>query len=216
MLIQKAEFVMQKILSTDLFKHMGKVTQLQVESLYRILNSGAKIEDLAGLLGYQAPKSDDEAKPISDFKLSELSLKRLEGVHPDLVAVVKRAIELSDVDFAVLEGVRTADQAYINWGKGRTVAQLRAKGVPTKYAQPHLPKVTWLSEPLNSKHIKGNAVDLAPLPIDWNNFKRFDQVAKAMKLASEELGVKVKWGADWDGDGIYREKGETDSPHFEI
>ena len=43
------------------------------------------------------------------FKLSQKSLDRLSGVHPDLVAVVKRAIEITEVDFAVLEGVRSKE-----------------------------------------------------------------------------------------------------------
>ena len=44
----------------------------------------------------------------NNFRLSARSLSRLEGVHPDLVKVVKRAIELTEVDFMVTEGVRTA------------------------------------------------------------------------------------------------------------
>ena len=40
------------------------------------------------------------------FKLSQRSLGKLEGVHPDLVATVKRAIEITKVDFGVTAGVR--------------------------------------------------------------------------------------------------------------
>ena len=43
------------------------------------------------------------------FKLSQRSLDRLEGFKPDLVNVVKRAIELTTVDFGVIEGVRTEE-----------------------------------------------------------------------------------------------------------
>ncbi len=38
----------------------------------------------------------------------------------------------------------------------------------------------------------------------------------AMFAAAKELGVKIRWGADWDQDGVPREKGESDSPHFEL
>ena len=38
------------------------------------------------------------------FKLSDRSLAKLEGVDPNLAAVVKRAIEITMVDFGVTEG----------------------------------------------------------------------------------------------------------------
>ena len=150
------------------------------------------------------------------FVLSKLSLGRLEGVNPALVKVVKRAIEITQQDFLVVEGVRSKEQCYINYGKGRTAAQCIAKGVPAKYAQPKLAKVTWLNNPLSSKHVSGKAVDLVPYPVNWNDLTKFDQVAKAMFAAAKELGVSIRWGADWDNDGNYREKGEYDSPHFEL
>ena len=118
------------------------------------------------------------------FVLSKLSLGRLEGVNPELVEVVKRAIEITQQDFLVVEGVRSKEQCYINYGKGRAWEQCTAKGVPAKYAQPKLAKVTWLNNPLDSKHVTGKAVDLVPYPVDWNDLKKFDQVAKAMFAAA--------------------------------
>lgn len=150
------------------------------------------------------------------FKLSARSEKALVGVDPKLVAVVRRAIQITPVDFMVVEGVRTREQCMINYGKGRTVAQLKAKGIPANYSKPAAAKVTWLNDPFASKHCFGKAVDLLPAPYDWKDTKPFDQVAKAMLQAAKELGVKVRWGADWDADGKPREKGEADSPHFEI
>ena len=150
------------------------------------------------------------------YKLSERSLGRLQGVHPNLVKVVKRAIEISKQDFMVLEGVRTKKQCMVNYGKGRTIAQCVAKGVPAQYANPRAAKVTWLNDPFASKHVSGKAVDLVPYPVDWNDLKKFDAIAQAMLQAAKELGVPVRWGADWDGDGKPRERGESDSPHFEI
>lgn len=155
------------------------------------------------------------------YKLGKASLQNLQDVHPDLVKVVKRAIQLTTHDFKVLEGVRSKEQCYINYGKGRTAAEIQAKGVPEKYAKPKAAKVTWLKNPLNSMHCIqpdgfGHAVDLVPYPIDWNDLKKFDAIAKAMLQAAKELDVQLRWGADWDADGKLRERGETDSPHFEI
>ena len=150
------------------------------------------------------------------YNLSQRSLDRLKGVDERLQRVVKRAIQLTKQDFMVLEGVRTKQQCMINYGKGRTAAQCVAKGVPAQYANPRAAKVTWLNDPFASKHVSGKAVDLVPYPVDWNDLKKFDAIAQAMLQAAKELGVPVRWGADWDGDGKPRERGESDSPHFEI
>ena len=108
------------------------------------------------------------------FQLSDKSLRRLEGVHPDLVRVVKRAIEITPVDFVVIEGLRTKErQAYLlDAGKSRT---------------------------MNSYHLTGHAVDIAPIvdgKVSWE-WKFFHPMIAAMKQAANELGVKITAGADW-------------------
>ncbi len=149
--------------------------------------------------------------------------QRLQGVHPNLVRVVRRAATLAtaDNDFFVIEGVRSKEQMWVNWGRGRTVAELRAAGVPTQHARPTERKVTWLRNPLGSKHAIqtdgfGHAVDVAPLPLDWNDLRAFDRVGSLMLRAAQIESVSIRWGADWDRDGRLRERGETDSPHFEL
>jgi len=44
------------------------------------------------------------------YKLSQRSLNELQGVNPKLVAVVKRAIEVTEVDFGVTQGLRTLEE----------------------------------------------------------------------------------------------------------
>ena len=192
--------------SKEIFDFMRKtsLTQGQVDSFYKLLEQGAELNTIASFLGMQETKQEIK---VSKFKLSERSLKSLEGVNPNLVKVVERAIELTEQDFLVLEGVRSKEQCYINYGKGRTAAQCSAKGVPTKYAQPSLSKVTWLNNPLASKHVTGNAVDLVPSPVDWNTISKFTTISKAMKQAAKELGVDLEWGGDWT---------KKDYPHFEL
>lgn len=155
------------------------------------------------------------------FVLGKQSLLNLQGVYPPLVTLVKRAIQISLVDFKVIEGVRTDEQAYINFGKGRTAKECAAVDCPIKYAKPKEAKVTWVRHPLSTKHRKqedgyGHAVDLLPAPYDWKELKPFDLVADAMTRAGVELNIRFRWGADWDADGKPRERGETDNPHFEI
>lgn len=137
------------------------------------------------------------------YKLGNKSKEKLKGVHPDLVKVIEKAISISEQDFTVLEGIRTPARQRQLYAQGRT-----APG----------PVVTWT---LNSRHFVqqdgyGHAVDLAPWPIDWNTISKFDAIADAMFKAAKELGVAIRWGADWDSDGNPRERGETDSPHFEL
>ena len=138
------------------------------------------------------------------FLLSARSRTRLSGVHPDLKRVVERALLKCGIDFTVLEGVRTPARQKQLYAQGRS--------------RPG-PKVTWT---LNSRHFVdpvtgyGHAVDLAPFPIDWDDTDKFGAIARAMFSAASDLGVPIRWGADWDRDGRPRERGETDSPHFEL
>lgn len=135
--------------------------------------------------------------------------ERLAGLHPKLASVVQRAA--LKCDFRVVEGLRSDEQCYVNFGKGRTAAQCAAGGCPTQYAQPKLPHVTWLGHALSSKHRKhpdgyGHAVDLLPAPYDWKG--GFDELAKIMLAAANELGIPIEWGGSW--------KKSPDRPHFEL
>ncbi len=137
------------------------------------------------------------------YALGAKSLAKLEGVHPDLVKVVKRAIQISDQDFMVLEGVRTLKRQKELYAQGRTKPG---------------PKVTWT---LNSRHIPkadglGHAVDLVPYPVDWNTASKFVAISKAMLVAADDLSIPIRWGGNWDGDDRPGEKGESDGPHFEL
>lgn len=138
------------------------------------------------------------------FRLSEASRGKLAGVHPDLQRVVMRAIEISAVDFKVIEGVRTPERQRALYAQGRTK--------PGK-------KVTWTLKSnhfVNPKTGKGHAVDLLVAPYDWAQGPQWQKMADAMFKAADQCGVKIRWGKDWDRDGIPGEKGETDSPHFEL
>lgn len=109
------------------------------------------------------------------FKLGKRSREELDGVHPDLVKVVKRAIQITTQDFAVNDGIRsTAEQRkYVKLGYSRT---------------------------MKSRHLIGEAVDLAPymdgkVVFEW---AAIWPIAAAMGKASKELGVELTWGAVWD------------------
>jgi peptidoglycan LD-endopeptidase CwlK len=116
------------------------------------------------------------------YALGTRSRQRLSGVHPDLVAVVKRAIQITEQDFSVLEGIRNINRQRELFKAGKSTT-------------------------MNSRHLTGHAVDLAPWPISWE-WEGFYPIAEAMKQAAEELDVAIVWGGDW--------KSFPDGPHFEL
>ena len=108
------------------------------------------------------------------FQLGPRSKMRLNGVHPDLVKVVERAIEITPVDFTVLEGLRSPERQ----------KELVAAGA---------------SQSLNSRHITGHAVDLGAWvddQVDWS-WPLYYKIARAMKEAAKEFKIDIEWGGDW-------------------
>ncbi len=119
------------------------------------------------------------------FSFGERSLKRLQGVHPDLVKVMKRAIGCSTLDFAIIEGMRTlaTQKKYMAAGATRT---------------------------MNSRHLTGHAVDIAPWvggTVRWD-WPLYHQLAKVIKKAADDEGVTITWGGDW--------RSFKDGPHWEL
>lgn len=108
------------------------------------------------------------------YGLGPRSRERLQGVHPDLVRVVERAIQATEIDFTVLEGMRT---------------QIRQQQLVKAGA----------SKTMRSRHLTGHAVDLGAFvdgEIRWD-WPLYHKIAKAMKAAATELGVPIEWGGDW-------------------
>ena len=199
--------VTKEYTSKEIFDFMRKtsLTQSQVDSFYKLIEQGAEINTIASFLGI-ANKQTQEAV-VSKYKLSERSLKSLEGVDPNLVKIVKRAIEITEQDFIVIEGLRTKEQMMINYGKGRTVAQLAVHGIPASYAKPKEAKVTWLNNPFASNHAKGKAVDIVPAPVTWDDISKFKKINEAMQASAKEFGIKLSYGGDWT---------KKDYPHWEL
>lgn len=125
------------------------------------------------------------------FNFSKASRDKMKGVHPDLVAVAERAIEVSEIDFKITEGVRSEE-------KQRKLVEAGA---------------SWT---MNSRHIPATnrskmaeAVDVAALvgkEVRWD-WPLYPIIAKAFKQASRELGIPITWGGDWK---------VRDGPHFEL
>ena len=133
--------------------------------------------------------------------LGQRSLSRLEGVHPDLVRVVKKAAALSSLDFTVLEGLRT---------------QARQKQLLDLGA----------TKTMNSRHLTGHAVDLAPMvggTVRWD-WSLYLQLAEIVRSASVSENVPIRWGGTWkllsaiNGPITAKvlSRSFPDGPHFEL
>ena len=152
------------------------------------------------------------------FRLSQRSMDRLEGVHPHMTAVVERAIQLTEVDFGVTQGVRTLDEQKANVAAGR-------------------------SQTMASKHLLqddgfSHAVDVVAYvgpDVSWE-LNVYDDICDAFKEAAKEVGCSIKWGAAWSEGDIRTYEGSSedammayvdlrrsqgrrpfiDAPHFEL
>lgn len=112
-------------------------------------------------------------------------------MHEDLVAVVKEAIERTEVDFSVIDGVRTVEEQ----------ADLVRMGA------------SWTQ---NSRHLTGHAVDLAAWVgkrIRWEE-TLYVRIGEAMKAAAQRLAVPLEWGALVRYGGDWRVV--NDMGHFQL
>ncbi len=129
---------------------------------------------------------DKPAEPTGKYKLSDKSLARLDGLHPDLAKVVKRAIEITPIDFSVGEGLRPITRQKELYRKGAT-------------------------KTMNSRHLTGHAVDLFALDeagkVTWD-WDYYWPIVEAMEKAAKELGVFIEAGARW--------KTFKDGPHYQL
>lgn len=119
------------------------------------------------------------------YRFSQRSLERLKGIHPDLVDVMLAAIKVTPIDFTILEGLRTKQRQ----------AELVAQGASTT---------------MNSRHLTGHAVDVAPWingGISWH-WPHYYPLAECIKECAKDLNVPIEWGGDW--------KRFKDGPHWQL
>ena len=128
---------------------------------------------------------------MKPFRFSARSLKALEGVHPDLVAVAHRALQITEIDFLVTEGLRTREKQIelVRAGASRTT---------------------------RSRHFTGHAIDIAAWVaggVRWD-WPLYEELSKAFKQAAAELKVPIVWGGDWKTfrDGPHYELSRTEYP----
>lgn len=122
---------------------------------------------------------------------SARSLAVLDTVHPDLQRLFKRVVLKFDCTILPDGGKRTEEQQ----------RELVAAGK---------------SKTMQSRHLTGDAVDVAPYPIDWEDSQRFYAFAGYVIGIAESLGIAIRWGGDWNSNWDFTDQTFHDLPHFEL
>lgn len=108
------------------------------------------------------------------MKLNERSRKNLEGVHPELVRLVRAVSPPPGYEVIITEGMRTFErqQELLKAGKSKT---------------------------MNSRHLTGHAIDFVVKrhgKVTWE-FDAYRKVAETFKESSRMLYIPITWGGDW-------------------
>lgn len=122
------------------------------------------------------PHAPTHAAPQSGFALSARSRSNLSGVHPQMVQLVELALRLSEIDFVVTEGLRTAERQQALLARGKS----------------------WVKR---SRHQDGLAVDVMALPRDGSDNwapAHYHVIYQAFAKAAQQLGANLTWGGHWN------------------
>lgn len=129
---------------------------------------------------------------------SDRSRARLETCHPDLVRLFAEVIK--HVDCAILEGVRSDERQAELYRQGRS----KLNGVEERSKHQVMPDGY------------SHAVDVAFCPIDWSDRMRWIHFGGIVRGHAQAMGIAIRWGGDWDGDGDLSDQGFNDYPHYEL
>ena len=117
--------------------------------------------------------------------LSKTSRQKLQTCHSDLIKLIEAVAETERC--AVICGFRGRYEQEKAYMAGKS-------------------KAKWGQSKHNFK--PSHAVDVVPLPLDWNDIPAFEKLGEKIMAKADELGIKIKWGKNF--------KGLADYPHFEL
>ena len=120
-----------------------------------------------------------------------ISKARLATCHPDIQKLFNEVIK--HFDCVIIEGNRdpARQQQLVEEGKSRT---------------------------LNSKHLHNPslAVDVAPYPVNWSDTNRMRYFAGVVQGVALQMGIKIRWGGDWNQDTEVSDNTFNDLVHYEL
>lgn len=125
--------------------------------------------------------------------LSTVSWARLQTCDQRLIDLFVKVADKRDC--LIIEGHRDKDKQDADFAAGHS-------------------KLQWPHGQHNAMPSK--AVDAAPLPLDWNNIAAFVDFARVVLEVAAELGIKIRWGGDWNMNGRTDDEKFKDLVHFEV
>tara|TARA_R110002012_G_scaffold8925_2_gene41075 strand:- start:30 stop:422 length:393 start_codon:yes stop_codon:yes gene_type:complete len=126
-------------------------------------------------------------------RYSKKSKGRLKSCDKRLQDVFNEVIK--HVDCSILEGHRSKERQNKLYDEGRT-------------------KVKYPNGRHNSSPSK--AVDVTPYPVDWEDRERQTLFAGFVIGIARGMGIRLRWGGDWDMDFQVMDNRFDDFPHFEV
>ena len=126
-------------------------------------------------------------------KFGKRSKEKLATCDERLQRVFNEVIKY--VDCSVLEGHRGEERQNKLYDEGKT--KLR------------FPKGRHNNSP-------SNAVDVTPYPVDWDDRERQTLFAGFVLGIARGMGIKLRWGGDWDMVFEVQDNRFDDFPHFEL
>ena len=120
------------------------------------------------------------------------SQRRLSTLHPDLQDILEEVVKF--FDFTVISGHRGRDE--------------QDEAFATGHSKKRWPESKHNTEP-------SDGVDIAPFPIDWADARRFCYLAGFVMAKAKQMGIRLRWGGDWDMDTEVKDHRFSDLGHFE-
>jgi len=134
------------------------------------------------------------------------SRSRLDTCHDNLRLLFEEVVKTFDC--TIVSGHRTREEQAALYAQGRdkpgSVVTMRDGVVKLS----------------NHQGVDGEepslAVDAVPYPIDWKDTERMVYFAGFVKGVAVRMGIKIRWGGDWDSDTETDDERFRDLPHFEL
>lgn len=111
---------------------------------------------------------------VAAYAFSERSILNLKGVEAPLVKVAECAIRNTEVDFGVIDGLRTEEEQRANIARG----------------------VSWT---MRSRHLEGKAIDVLAYNGKMGSYSPplYHKINEAFQACSKKLGIPIVWGGNW-------------------
>lgn len=140
---------------------------------------------------------------MAQFQFGTRSRGHLGTCHPRLIDVAEAALRHSPYDFSIIEGHRSLERQQQLFREGKS-------------------QIDGITRKGNHNYSPSRAFDFLPYPGSvngvavWDDVQRFAVIAGIILSTGLRLGIPLRWGGDWDGDGNAKDQSLYDLPHIEL